>query len=244
MEYNKTMSKIKLVTHKHAVELHQSRIDSAIYTNQELVERSYWYENVETNQQYHELYACLGWPTEITNQDDSLPGYVAIVGVVRSGSESNPADAKFQLLAEAESSNVPQLLGKCMELREEYGFGIQKNLLTSWIGDPDRFLTTTALLNEVLIKDRGDVHAVLISPPYDWYTPKIFDMYVRTLRGVMMPGNERLYPGYNYILMNRLRSFVKDDPCVTAVGGLIHTLMCNCTWMDKVGNNMYTVEED
>jgi hypothetical protein len=226
MEYNTTMkSKIKLVTHKHAVELRQSRLDSAIYTNQELVERSYWYENVETNQQYHELYACLGWPSEITNQDDSLPGYVAIVGVVRSGDESDPSDAKFQLLAEAESSNVPQLLGKCMELRAEYGFGIQKSLLTSWIGDPDRFLTTTALLNEVLIKDRGDTHAVLISPPYDWYTPKIFDMYVRTLRDVMIPGDERLFPGYNYILMNRLRNFAKDDPCVTAVGGLIHTLL-------------------
>lgn len=238
------MTKIKLVTSKHALELRQAKLDCAIYTNQELVERSYWYANTETNQEYHELYACIGWPSEITNQDDSLPGYAAIIGVVR-GKEDSPVNAKFQLLAEAESSNVPDLLSMCLDLRNEYGFGVQQNLLTSWIGDPDRFLTTTALLNEKLIKDHGDTHAILISPPYDWYTPKIFDMYVRTLRNVLIPGDERLYPGYNYILQNRLRSFIKDDPCITAVGGLIHTLLCNVTWLDRVNSkNMYSVEEE
>jgi len=241
------MSIIKLIEHPHALDLFRSRSDYAKVRGIPLVERPYWFENTKTGQKYYDLYACIGWPSEITDSSYGLPGYAAIVGVVRPTDgldTNNPSGANFQLLAEAESKDVSTLLGKCLNLREQYGFGVQKNLLTVWLGDPDRFLTTLALLNEVLIED-GEVNAILVAPPDDFYTPKIFDNYVRALQSIVLPESKRFYFGHNDILRNKLnKEFCRDDPCVLAIGGLIHSMLCRTTWMDNVQESVFTVEED
>lgn len=240
------MSKIRLVTHPYAVDLLQARSDYAVITGVEMVERPYWYSNTETGQLYYDLYACLGWPTEVTDYTDGMPGYVSIVGVVRPkvahDVPTNPLNANFQLLEEFESKDVPTLLNECIRLREEYGFGIQKNLLRMWIGDPERFFTPLAICNERLIEEGGERAAILMCPPDDLYTKMIFDNYVRALRSVLLPKKERFYFGYNDILQNRLREFKKDDPAVFAAGGLIYTLLCRCRWMSSRDETAFTVE--
>ena len=215
-------------------------------TGTDMVERPYWFKNNETGQLYYDLYACLGWPSEVTDSSDGLPGYAAVVGVVRPNKDfgSNPLDANFQLLAEAESKDVPTLLKKCLALRKEWGFGVHKELLRIWIGDPERFLTTLALTNERLIEKGGEVAAILVTPPDDYYTPKIFDNYVRALRSTLLKETRRFYFGHNEILQNRLREFKRDDPCVMAVGGLVHTMLCRCTWMDMRQESAFTVEDE
>ncbi|MCK4782764.1 MAG: hypothetical protein KAV87_03360 [Desulfobacteraceae bacterium] len=242
------MSKIELITHPYSVDLLQARTDYAIITGAEMVERPNWFKNTETGQLYYDLFACIGWPSEVTDSSDGLPGYAAIVGVVRpNDSTTNPHDplnANFQLLAEAESKDVPTLLKECIRLRKEYGFGVQKNLLRVWLGDPERFYTPLALCNEGLIKDGGERAAILITPPDDFYAQKIFDSYVRALRSTLLGESRRFYFGYNDILQNRLREFKKDDPCVFAVGGLVYTLLCRCRWMDAQGENAFTVEDE
>ena len=240
------MTKIRLVTHPYAVDLLRSRTDRAIVTGTELVERSYWFENIETKQLYYDLYACLGWPSEVTDSTDGLPGYCAIVGIVRPNKEldSDPINANFQLLDEFESKDVPILLKECVRLREEYGFGIHRNLLSTWLGDPERFFTPLALCNEKLIEDGGDRAAIVVTPPDDLYTPKIFDNYVRALRSTLSSSVPRFYFGHNYILQNRFREFYKDDPTVFAMGGLVHTLLCRCRWLDSRGEMVFTVEDE
>ena len=242
------MSKIRLVTHPYAVDLLRTRTDYAILTGTEMVERPYWFENIETGQLYYDLFACIGWPSEVTDSTDGLPGYVAVVGVVRpTGSHTertDPLNANFQLLAEAESKDVPTLLRECCRLRKEYGFGVQKNLLRVWLGDPERFFTPLALCNERLIEEGGERAAILITPPDDLYTQKIFDNYVRALRSTLLEDSRRFYFGYNDILQNRLREFKKDDPAVFAAGGLVYTLLCRCRWMDAQGENAFTVEDE
>lgn len=236
------MGKIKYITNPYEWGTYQARKDHAIYAEEEAVERPYWYENIETGQLYYDIYACLAWPSEVTDSSDGLPGYAAIVGVVRPKKDvRNAKGANFQLLAEAQDRDVPSLIGKCLKLRDEYGFGITRQMLRVWIGDPDRFLTTLALMNEVLVEN-GDVHAVLVSPPDDFYVPKIFDIYVRAMRSVLLENTRRFYFGHNDILQNRLREFNKNDPCVLAMGGLVHSLLCRCTWMDQVGETAFNVE--
>ncbi len=239
---------IKLVTHPYAVDLLRSRIDRAKVTNQDLIERPYWFKNIETGQLYYSLFGCIGWPSEVTDKSDGLPGYVAIVGVVRPDEKldhSNPIDAKFQLLAEAENKDVPLLLKECLSLREEYGFGVHRDLLRVWLGDPDRFLTTLALANERLIAQDGERAAILVGPPDDFYVQKIFDNYVRDLKSVLIKETKRFYLGYNFILQNKLRDGVSMlDPCIVATGGLIHSLLCRCMWMDSQGETAFTVEEE
>ena len=92
-------------------------------------------------------------------------------------------------------------------------FGIQKHLLTMWLGDPERFLVPLALFNEKLTES-GEVNAIIMTPPDEMYTVKVFDMYVRAMRSVLIEETSRFYSGYNYILQNRLREFTRDDPCV------------------------------
>jgi hypothetical protein len=241
------MSKIRLVTHPYAVDLLQARTDYAAISGVEMVERPYWFKNTETGQLYYSLYAAIGWPSEVTDSTDGQPGYAAVVGVVRPNKDldsTNPLNANFQLLAEAESKDVPTLLRECCRLRKEYGFGVQRNLLRVWIGDPERFFTPLAICNEKLIEDGGERAAILITPPDDLYTQKIFDNYVRALRSTLLEDSRRFYFGHNDILQNRLREFKKDDPCVFAVGGLVYTLLCRCRWMDAQGENAFTVKDE
>jgi hypothetical protein len=234
--------KIKKIVHEYAWELLQARQDAAIVTGKPLVERPFYYENTETGQQYYDLCGCIGWPTEVSEKDDGRPGYIAVVGVVKG--KAKPQDAVFQLLAEAESKDIPTLLNRVQDLRAEYGFGLHPDLLQSWVGNPERFITQAALLNERLIEQGGDDQAILIAPPDDFYNPKVFDHYVRSLHSVIIPDAVRFYFGGQEVLKNRLREFRRDDPAVLAVGGLVHSLLSRCTWLDQSRENMFVIEEE
>jgi hypothetical protein len=238
---------ISHITHPYPAEILQARRDHAHITGQSFIERPFWYKNSETGHAYHDLYACIGWPSEVSDKDTGMPGYTAIVGIVRPNEELkhyNPVDANFLLLTETQSDDVPTLLGRCVEMRERYGFGIQPDLLTVWFGDPERFVTTLALRNECLVRQGDNRNAILVAPPDDFYVPMIFDNYVRSLRSCLMPGKERFYFGRNEILKNRISEFRRNDPAVLAVGGLIHSLLNRCMWMSQMeGSTVFSVEE-
>ena len=240
---------IKHITHPYPDALLQARIDHAHITGTELVERPWWYEDIESGKLYHDIFGCIGWPSEVSDKDTGLPGYIGIVGIVRPlelaiETHYNPQDAVFRLMAEGESDDVPTLLDMVLEMRQLYGFGVQPNLLTGWFGDPERFITTLALKNERLIV-HGEDKAILIAPPDDFYTPNIFDNYVRSIRSCMIPGKIRFYFGTGHeIFKNRLREFKRDDPAVLSMGGLIHSLLNRVMWMDRVkGSTIFNVEE-
>jgi len=146
-------------------------------------------------------------------------------------------DAKFLMLAETENEDVPALLDECLRMRDRYGYGIQHDLLKVWYGDPDRFLTTLALYNERL----GPNKSLLVAPPNDFYTPKIFDNYVRSLRTAIKA--KRLWMGNCTVVATRAWEFTRDDPAVLAIGGLVHTLLGACMWMDQSRDNAFVVEE-
>jgi hypothetical protein len=241
------MNKIIRSAYPEALALIRAWEDEVIVTGQTLVARPYWYENTETGQLYYDLYGCVGWPTEVSDKDDGTPGYAAIVGVVKPKTESRQTkDAVFQLLVELENKDVPTLLDGIQTMRKDYGFDLGNLLLQTFWGDPDRYITTLALLNERLMINRGSINAILISPPDDFYVPKSFDHYVRSLRSVLMPDKVRMYFGKNEILRTRLKDFKRDDPAVTAVGGLVHSLLSQTMWMDQVRENAFIIngEED
>lgn len=233
---------IKLITEPYPIETLQARIDQANLTGKPMVERPFYYRNTETGQCYYDLYAGLGWPSRATSKGPGLPGYIGIVGVVKSD-KVKPEDARFQLLAELESKDVPDLIRKFLEIRPQYGFGLYPGLMQTLIGDAERFITTMALINERLIESGGEKAAVLIMPPDDFYEPMVFDIYMRSLRTCWMEGQERLFSGFNKILKVRVNEFLEDDPAVMGLGGLIHTLMLRCTWLDQTRENAFVVED-
>ena len=85
--------------------------------------------------------------------------------------------------------------------------------------------------------------AILIRPPIDFGSLKTFDNYVRSLQSVIVPGKVRFYFGGCDILRNKLREFKRDCPAVMAIGGLIHSLLFETSWMDSTQSNIFTVEE-
>jgi hypothetical protein len=237
------MSKITKESHPDAFAIARSWEDEARITGQSHIERPFWYMNTETRQLYYDLFGCIGWPSEVTDKDDGMPGYVAIVGVVKPKTGDRPVqDAVFQLLAEFEHKDVPSLLEAVLQLREEYGFGLHPELLHSFHGDPDRFVTTLALLNEKLMAKGGSKASILVSPPADFYVPKAFDHYVRSFRSAIMPDKVLFYFGRHDILKNRLKEFRQGDPAVYAIGGLIHSLYMSTMWMDQTRENTFLIE--
>ena len=236
---------IKHIAHPYPSALLMARRDHAKITGQPLMERPWWFEDLETGYLYHDLYACIGWPSEVSDKDVGQPGYAAIVGVIRPKTAPKdqyyePRDAKFLLLCEAESFDIHTLLRECLHMREKYGFGLQPDLLTAWYGDPERFALPVALFNERM---PDETKAILITPPDDFYVPKIFDNYVRSLQSTLIKGKQRFWFGTCTILKTRIKEFMRDDPAVLAAGGLVHSLLARTMWMDQSDSMAFSVEE-
>ena len=224
-------------------QLYQQRIDEAHITGVPFVEKAHHYQNTETGQLYYDLFGCIGWPTVITdkNKATNKPGYIAIVGVVKG--KGKPEKAPFQLLAEYESHNIGALFDEMVNLRAQYGFGLHPGLLQTWIGDESRFVLELAIYNEDLMKAGGSKQAVLISPPNDFNDPKAFDVYIRAISAALDKDAQRLFYGKNDVLRNRIREFLDKDPVITAMGGLVHSLVSRCTWLDHARKNVFVIEE-
>jgi hypothetical protein len=237
------MGVIKKIVPPEAWELRQARIDEAIVTGQPFAERPFYYQHIETGQQYHDLFGCIGWPTEDTDREKGKPGYVAVVAVVKS---DRPVEkAWFRLMGEGESEHISMLFSHILRLREEYGFGLTPGLLQTFFGAPaeETHQARLALFNEDLIKQKGSTAAILVSPPNDFYPATAFETYRRSFNEAIEMKPERFAFGRNSILKTRHAQFKRHDPAVMAVGGLVHSLIIRCAWMDQVERNVFRVEE-
>ncbi|HDO36676.1 MAG TPA: hypothetical protein ENH07_10350 [Nitrospirae bacterium] len=239
---------IKHISHPYPEALAMAHRDHAILTGSPVMEQPWWYEDTSNGLRYHDLFACVGWPSEAGDRTPGLPGYVAIVAVIRpkeadDNEQYDAVDAKFLLIEEYQHREVPLLLDTMLSMREKYGFGIKRGLLDVWLGDPRRFSTAVALRNEGLAKDLGSRVGIVIAPPDDLYAPDIFDIYLRSLTACLITNRIRLYFQRSSILKTRLKSFKRDDPAVLAAGGLVHSLLLRTMWMGQIGDTIFNVEE-
>lgn len=241
---------IELVTHPHAFETLQARLDFAEVAGVDIFENPWWYRDKISGETYYDLCTCIGWPDEVTAEHgEGQPGYLAVIGIRRPrDAEEKKYDATkavFYLLEEYQHFDVPTLLAQCVALRDKYGYGISRELLPVWYGDYERFATALALSNERLTRRlNNDEAAVMITPPSDFELSNRFEVYLRALKGVMQPGNVRLYFCGNTVLKGRLKGFQRDDPAVMAVGGLVHTLLGRTMWMGhRSDDNCFNLKE-
>jgi len=240
------MSRIELVTHPYAWETMQARIDQARITKQPLFQNPWWYQDA-IGPMYHGIYGCIGWPTEVTEQDPGRPGYAAVVGVVRSSDKlevEDTSNAPFLVLAEAESNDVPTLLAEILKMRDEFGFGLRPDTLSYWHGDDNRFTGILARRNEWLTRKNGEKAAIVVTPPEDWLldSKQRFDLYVRVIQSSLLPGKQRLYFGKCNIAREKLHEFKRDEPFIIALGGLLHTLLSQTLWMGDMRDELVRME--
>ena len=84
----------------------------------------------ETGALYWHIAGAIGWP------GNGAPGFAVIVGVEKRD-ELQPV---YQALEEVEAPTPTELLERCLELRDKYGFQEHSDLLQFWYGDPYVFL--------------------------------------------------------------------------------------------------------
>ena len=232
---------LKLCQEKEPQAIMMARRDFAKVTGQEVVENPYWFKNMETGEFYYSIYGCIGWPERVEGHFSKVKGYAAILAILKR-SDRKPEAAVFKVVDEIEDKGVENLIMKCFKLREKWGFGLHPDLLPVWFGDHLQRELIVAKMNTKLVEKGKDDQAFIVSPPNDFEYPNAFDNYMDQLRTVL--GSEkRLYLGNSNVIKKRLESFSRNDPVITAVGGLIYTLLMRQPWLEQATPSVFQLPE-
>lgn len=221
----------------------QARKDFARITGQEAVAAPYWFENTQNGERYYGVYGSIGWPGKMQGHIFMTAGYAAIVGVLKRDGE-DPEKAPFKILEEIENKTVDGLIRQCFKIRGKWGFGLHPDLLPFWFGDHDGpYELIVAKVNTQLVEKHREDQAFILSPPDDFGQDQTFDTYLQELRAVVETNRKRLLVGDANILKKRFSRFERDDPCITAIGGLMHTLLIREPWLTQTTPSVWQMPE-
>lgn len=221
-----------------------ARRDFAHIQKRPVIENPYWFKDDANGVEFYDLAACVGWPQEVNERGDQLPGYAAVVGVLKEDGVE-PEDARFLVLEEVTENAEMLLIQEAVALRERWGFGAHTNLLRFYWGDYRQMESVVARYNsQVAEMGLDDRNAFIISPPDDFENNRAFDIYVGTLRTVLSPKSKRLFIGHNEVIKNRLLSFRRNDPAIAALGGMVHTMLLRTPWMEQSTSSVFQMPEN
>ena len=189
------------------------------------------YRHIETGQEFVHLAGAIAWPGKGT------PGFVIIVGVSKASGNA----PLFTCLDEIEDYSTNGLLKACLLLRVRYGFNQSDNLLRFWYGDSKRF---SSLINDFnqCIKKNSIYEGINIIDPTDFRKPNHFENYLYRIQNLLVPdesGGKSLVLENCNLLRNYLQNLPpdapivcseEDFPSVSALGGLVHSLLANRPW--------------
>jgi len=195
-----------------------------------------YYRHKETGAEFCYLAGGIAWPRDPKEK----PGFVVIVAVEKS-TDDKPS---MYVLEEAESPTIDGLLKECVRLQKKYGAVECSDLFRVWYGDAERADTSVTLFNHETTKDPDKIFVV---QPYDFEKPNAFERHVNQIFSSLTvdpaTGKKRLYLSnctrlQNYIQNASVDAAVKGDskdyPALSALGGLIHTLMMLMPWSEFV----------
>jgi hypothetical protein len=187
------------------------------------------YRNVETGEAYLYLAGGIGWPWK------DVPGFVAAVAVGKMPGEEVDVPL-FTCLEELEDDRIEGLLEGCLRLRDRYGFRQSDSLFRTWYGDSKSFATLVNQFNLKLMKEEKKVYGVYPTDPFDFQQPNHFELYKRRIQSLLMrteAGSKSLILGTCTALRNYLQNLppdTEDCPAVTALGGVVYSLMVHTPW--------------
>ena len=198
--------------------------------------KSAYYRDKRSGHKYCFLAGGFGWPRDPKEK----PGFAVVVGV----DKPKPPDEKpaIRCLEEAEAPTIDGLLTACVRLQKKYGAVECPDLFCIWWADQERADTSLTLFNHGTTKDPDKISAV---NPYDQEKPNSFERHVNQISSSLAAdpttGKKRLHIGE----CARLRNYVhnapadvavkgnnKNHPALSALGGLIYTLMIMRPWTE------------
>lgn len=209
-----------------------ARRDYANVTKTPTVEKPYWFLDDETGWEYYGIFGGIGWPQKVVETDKQRSGYAVVVGVLKRKGEP-PLNASFIILDEVQEHSVDILLEKAVSMRKRWGYGAHKSIMPVFIGDHRQFEMTVADYNTKAVMEGREQDELIVSPPDEFDNPQAFDVYLRRLHTVLSKDGKRLHLARNEIIQQRIIEFMRDDPAITAVGGLVHALLLRTPWMEQ-----------
>ncbi|RJQ56450.1 MAG: hypothetical protein C4530_14520 [Desulfobacteraceae bacterium] len=219
---------------------HEIIKDMALVTGKKNVPPPFYYRNIENGAEYWTILAGIGWPGKIEERGAD-PGFAVIVAVDKTDSDK----PTFRLLAEVQRAGVEELMRDCIGLQQKYGHS--EGLLDYFLGDHEGYTSVYHRINEE-IKRQGIspvFRGFYVNPPEDFDKPNAFDLYADSIRSVL--GDEkRLFLDEGDLIRAHLQNLKKDSPAILALGGVIHTLLCQKPWRKPVndGPHHYVKFED
>jgi len=196
------------------------------------------YRHKESGLEYCYLAGGLGWPRDPKEK----PGFAVVVGVDKPDAKTDEKPT-MRCLEEAESPTVDGLLKEAVRLQKKYGAVECEALFRIlYAADPERSDTFVHLFNHETPKDPDRVYVV---GAYDHDKPNAFERYVNQIFSSLTDdpttGKKRLQIGGCVKLLNYLQTApvdvatkgsAKEYPALSALGGLIHTLMMLMPWTE------------
>ena len=185
-----------------------------------------------------EEYYC-GFVGGIAYPTAEKPGIVIVIGL------QNDQAVKFKVLDAWENSNVFELITRAVELRGKYGFGLDSRILPSWYGDQEKFQAIIVRVSEALERKTGVGRGLYIKDTVDLRERFAFPLYVRQIFDTLK--SKRLDLAGDMILTGHLQGFQRQDsekgktedfPAVGLLGGMVHSLQVQESWLeDPDGKN-------
>jgi len=236
---------IEFVQEKYPEATMMARRDYAHVTKTKVVEPPYWFRDTNTDKAYHGIAGGLGWPQRLSEKANSRPGYAVVVGI-RKIEGQDPEEARIDVLEELEEESGSEglLIKACVEMRQRWGYGVHESILPVFHGDHRPFELVVADFNTRIAENSDDdKDAFVVSPPDDYDNPKAFDIYMGRLRSVLAEKSKRLFLDDGDKIRNRIKTFMRDDPAIMSLGGLIHTLLLRQPWLEQTTPSVWQMPE-
>jgi hypothetical protein len=223
--------KIRIEKPEHIAGTSGARQDWAIVTGQELKLKQATFLHTPSSEYYCNIIGGIAYP--VAAGQEVKPGIVIIMGI------QNDPDVKFRVLDSFESSNVFSLIEKMVELRKQYGFGLDSRILPSWYGDQQKYQTLIMKSSEALEKRHGINAGLYLRDTIDRRETNAFPLYVRQIFNVLE--TKRLDVNRDNILTGHMQSLQREDaekgrtddfPAVGLLGGMVHSLQIEKPWLE------------
>jgi hypothetical protein len=223
--------KIRIEKPEHIAGTAGARHDWATVTGQELKLKQATFHHIPSCEYYCHIVGGIAYP--VAAGQEVKPGILIILGI-----QNEPA-IKFKVLEAFESNNVFNLIAKMVEMRKEYGFGLDSRILPNWYGDQDKYQTLIMKASEALEKQHGINAGLYIKDTVDRRERNSFPLYVRQIFHTLE--TKRFDASANGVTIGHLQSFQREDaekgktddfPAVGLLGGMIHSLQIEKPWLE------------
>lgn len=223
--------KIKIEKPEHISGTAGARRDWAEVTGQELTLRPATFLHIPSKTHYCHIVGGIAYPTATTME--IKPGALVIIGV------QNEPEVRYRILESHENNNVFKLIERVVEMRKEYGFGMDSRILPNWYGDQEKYQVLIMKASEALEKAHGINAGLYIRDTIDRQERNAFPLYVRQIFNALE--TERLDVNHDKILIGHMQALQREDaekgrvddfPVVGLLGGMIHSLQIEKPWLE------------